>query len=115
MSQLWDERAAALLIIVLPLLLIWVFVIVDVLRQPRVSRLRRAVWIVACTLVWPMMIVYLLVRPTQGRAVPHGSGTDRTDPHARLVEAVLAHEQGRLSDEAMAAVETDLRRRAQRP
>lgn len=104
-----EARAVAtLLIVVVPLLVVWLVVLVDVLRQPAMSAGRKALWVLACTLAWPVQIIYLLVRPQQGRAerLEH-----RADPHARLVEAALAHEAGRIDAAAMAAVARQLRAR----
>jgi uncharacterized membrane protein (UPF0182 family) len=107
--SLEESRAVAtLLIVVVPALVIWLVVLVDVLRQPARSGRWKALWVLACTLVWPVQIVYLLVRPQQGRVerLEH-----RADPHARLVEATLAHEAGRIDDAAMAEVARQLRGR----
>jgi hypothetical protein len=104
-----DSRAVVtLLIVVVPLLVVWLVVLVDVLRQPAMSGGRKALWVLACTLVWPVQIVYLLVRPQQGRAerLEH-----RADPHSRLVDVALAHEAGRIDAAAMAEVARQLRAR----
>ena len=88
------------------LLGVWAIVVADILRSPR-SRVARVLWLAACTLVWPLMIVYWLTRPVLGRA----AGTPRrTDHRSRLVSAVLAHEAGRLDDGVFARECEALRR-----
>jgi hypothetical protein len=104
-----ESRAVATLLIVwVPLLVVWLVVLVDILRQPAMSGRRKALWVLACTSVWPLQIVYLLVRPQQGRAERLER---RSDPHARLVEAALAHEAGRIDGVAMAGLARQLRAR----
>lgn len=97
---------AVLLLVAVPLVATWLFVVVDVFRQRSLSLLRKLLWIAACTLLWPAMIVYLLVRRQHGRA---SQVADRSDPHARLVHAVSDHEAGRIDDAAFAATVQRLR------
>lgn len=106
-SDLTGAGLAAFVIVVLvPVLAIWLIVVVDVLRQPGLSPRRRALWIAACTLVWPVQILYLLLRPQQGRIEREPVRSDR---QAQLVAAVLDHEAGRLDDAAYAAALRSLR------
>ncbi len=95
-----------LLLIIIPLLAVWVIAVVDVVRQPRMRTRVKWIWVLMFSLVWPLLIVYLLTRPVQGRFERAGS---RDYPHARLVDAVLAHEEGRIDDDAMAGVVRQLR------
>ena len=99
---------AYLLVIILPLLAVWVIAVVDVVRQPRMSTRVRWTWVISFSLVWPLLVVYLLTRPVQGRFEREVS---RDYPHARLVDAALAHEDGRIDDEQMSAVVRELRGR----
>jgi hypothetical protein len=103
-----EQAFAVLLVIVLPLLVIWAVVAADIARQPGWGPGRRAGWIIACTAVWPMLLVYLLIRPQQGRAE---RDEGRVDGHAALVGAVLDHEAGRLGDAEFAARVAALRGR----
>lgn len=93
------------LLLYLAVIVVWVVVLVEVLRRP-ISPVAKAGWIVVCTLFWPALIAYLLLRPTVGRLE---RAEDRTQPQARLVDAVLAHEAGRLDSAGMAAVIEQLR------
>lgn len=99
---------AVLLGVWIPLFVLWIIVLVDIVRQPRMSTRAKALWALACTLVWPALVVYLLIRPTRGRLEVQEL---RTDPQARLVDAVLDHEAGRIDDAQMAAAVSTLRAR----
>lgn len=99
-------QIAYLLVITIPLFAVWVIAVVDVVGQPHMSRRVKWIWAVAFSLVWPLLIVYLLTRPVQGRFERAGS---RDYPHARLVDAALAHEDGRLEAAQLAEVVRELR------
>lgn len=83
----------------IPLVVVWLIVMVDLIRRPRMSASSKVAWAAACTLVWPLLIAYLLVRPTLGRLE---MADQRNDAQSRLVSAVLDHESGRIDDAAMA-------------
>ncbi|HEX6886680.1 MAG TPA: hypothetical protein VF143_01130 [Candidatus Nanopelagicales bacterium] len=89
----WASLTAAVVVVLVPMLVVWMIVVVDVLRQPRMSPARKALWILACSLVWPVQILYLLLRPQQGRIEREPV---RTDAHAQLVTTVLEREAGLL-------------------
>lgn len=99
-------QVAYLLVIVLPLFAVWVIAVVDVMRQPRMSTRVKWIWAMSFSVVWPLLVVYLLTRPVQGRFEREES---RDYPHARLVDAALAHEDHRIDDEQMSAVVRELR------
>ncbi len=90
-----DTPDRILLFVILPLIVVWLIVLVDIVGQPRMPGRVKALWLVVCTLIWPMLIVYWLTRPVQGRLE---RSEDRTNPHSRLVDSALAHESGRLDD-----------------
>lgn len=96
----------AILLIPVPLLIIWLLVVADIVRQPTMSRGKKAAWLAACTLVWPTQIAYILVRPQRGRAV---AGEVADDPHAKLVNAVLDHEAGEMTDADFARLVAQLK------
>ena len=100
------DAGAYLLVIVLPLFVVWVLAVVDIAGQPRMSRRAKWAWVLLCSLVWPMLVVYFLTRPVQGRIERAES---RAYPHARLVDAALAREEGRIDEAQLAAVVADLR------
>lgn len=97
---------AVVLFVLVPLALVWLVVLVDIARQPRIPTARKLLWALGCTAVWPVQVLYLLVRPQQGRAERE---LDRHDPHARLVDAALDREAGRIDAAAFARVAADLR------
>lgn len=101
------ETGAALVVVWIPLMVVWAYVMVDLVRRPETPAAARVTWAVVCTLVWPALIVYLLMRPTSGRIVDLEARTDR---RAQLVAAVLDHEAGRIDRDRMAAVTAELRR-----
>lgn len=103
------EYSVALLVVVwIPLVVMWAVVIVDVLRRRDLGAAAKALWAVVCTLVWPAMIAYLMLRPTRGRLE---DPEKRDDPQAQLVNAVLLHESGGIDDAEMDAIVRGLRAR----
>ena len=103
-----STQVAYLLVIVIPLFAVWVLAVVDVVRQPRMTTRVKWLWVLSFSLVWPLLIVYLLSRPVQGR---FERAESRDYPHARLVDAALAHEDGRLEDTQLADTIRQLRAR----
>ena len=102
-----STQVAYLLVIVIPLFVVWLIALVDVVRQPHMSRRIKWMWVISFSLIWPLLVVYLLTRPVQGRFERQES---RDYPHARLVDAALAHEDGRIDDEQLASLVRELRR-----
>lgn len=102
------ESGALLVVVWIPLVAVWAIVMIDLVRQPALSRAARVSWAIACTLVWPALIAYLLMRPTRGRLVTPEARTDR---RSRLVDAALDHEAGRLDDATMDLLVRGLRGR----
>ena len=101
-----STQVAYLLVIVIPLIVVWLIALVDVVRQPHMARRIKGMWVLSFSLIWPLLVVYLLTRPVQGRFERQES---RDYPHARLVDAALAHEDGRIDDAQLAATVRDLR------
>jgi NADH:ubiquinone oxidoreductase subunit 6 (subunit J) len=100
------EQGVYVLFVAVPLLVVWVIAVVDVARQPRMSRRVKWLWVIGFSLVWPLLALYLLTRPVQGRFERQES---RDHPHARLVDAALAHEDGHIDDGQMADAIRQLR------
>jgi hypothetical protein len=63
-------------------------------------------WGLLFSVVWPLLVVYLLTRPVQGRFERQES---RDYPHARLVDAALAHEDGVIDDAQLGSLVRELR------
>jgi hypothetical protein len=97
------------ILILIPLFLVWAFVVVDIVRQTGLSTRAKWIWVPLVTIVWPMLIVYWLTRPMPGRAMSL-SAASRDYPQARLVDGALDHESGRIDDAQMSALEATLRR-----
>jgi hypothetical protein len=102
-----STQVAYLVVIVIPLFVVWLIAVVDVVRQPHMSTRTKWAWVISFSLIWPLLIVYLMTRPVQGRFEREES---RDYPHARLVDASLAHEDGRIDDDELAALVSALRR-----
>jgi hypothetical protein len=102
------DAGAMLFVVWIPLLVVWGVVMVDVIGRTDIGFASKAIWALACTLLWPAMLLYLLLRPTRGRLE---DPEDRNDPQARLVTAVLRHEAGEITDADMDTTTRDLRRR----
>lgn len=100
-----NQDRAVLLFIIIPLIVVWVGIVVDIALQPRMSGVTKALWVTSFILVWPM-IVYVLTRPNRGRVERYEG---RRDPHAQLVAAVLDHEAGRLDSASFDRIVGDLR------
>ncbi len=101
-----STQIAYLLVIVIPLFAVWLITLVDVVRQPHMSTRGKWIWVISFSLVWPLLAVYLLTRPVQGRFERQES---RDYPHARLVDAALAHEDGVIDDAQLASLVRELR------
>lgn len=103
-----EESVALLIVLWIPLLVVWAVVIVDVIRRRDLSPTAKAFWAAICTVLWPALIVYLMLRPTRGRLEDQ---EERDDPQARLVTAVLLHEAGGITDQEMDTTTRELRDR----
>lgn len=109
--------SSAALFVVIPLLLIWVWVVVDVLTRSDTRPWVRVVWLVVVTLYWPTLLIYILTKPVQGRLVDPQviRMRDRQDSQDRLAMAVLEHEAGRLDGARFARLSERLRTEAGGP
>jgi hypothetical protein len=101
-----DLPLAVVLLVQVPLILIWLVVLVDLVRRPDLPVWRKLLWMVGCTILIPLLAVYLLVRPQRARGELAGP---RSDPHSRLVEAVLDHEAGLLGEDRFGRIVGELR------
>jgi len=54
------DQGVYVLFIGLPLLVVWVISVVDVVRQPHMSRRIKWIWVISFSLIWPLLVVYLL-------------------------------------------------------
>ena len=67
------SQVAILILIVLPMIAVWLYVMVDAVRRDDLSPARKIVWILAA-LVLPLItiLLYLLLRPRRAAAVEPG-------------------------------------------
>ena len=103
-----------LLLIYIPLLLIWVFALVDIFRRDDLSGVWKAIWVIVVILI-PFFgtLIYLLFRPVgatrQERAAIDQASKELSEkytPDNRAQQlAMLAdlHDRGKLTDEEFAA------------
>lgn len=80
--------------VAVPFAIVWALTMVDIFRHPA-TPLRRLLWILGCTLVWPVIIAWYLLRPVPGRLAQASTLTD--DRRHAAVSAVLARSTGQLS------------------
>ncbi len=72
-------------VVFLPVVVLWVFALVDLATRKDISRRRRIVVTVIVVVVFPLTLVYLLARaPQSARRGPQ----EPDDPRAPLVEAL---------------------------
>ena len=66
-------EVAILILIVLPMIAIWLYVMVDAVRRNDLSATRKIIWILAALIV-PLIAImlYLLTRPRRATAVDPG-------------------------------------------
>lgn len=88
-----------LLILAVPLIVLWVWAVVDAIRRPDLSPLRRAAWAGVLLLV-PIvaLAVYVVVRPPRSRRLGVGDDSGAATA-AALVDAAEANRRGELSDD----------------
>lgn len=92
--------SAGFVFLTIPVIVVWLVVLLDIAVRGDLRVWGKLAWLAAVTLLWPMMILYLLLRPVDGRLQSDAAVRRRKpDPHQRLVVAVLDHEAG-LSTEA---------------
>ncbi len=87
--------------VVLALVVVWVIILVDIIGQPRMSTRAKWMWALLCAVIWPLMLVYWITRPVQGR---FERGSNRGSPRDRLVDVVLDHEDGHVDDAQMVEI-----------
>ena len=79
----WGGFWAAMMIffIVIPLLMIWLFAIVDLFMRPDLSGIAKALWLLAIILV-PLigMLVYFVAKPAEVSRPDYQSGYGPVDP-----------------------------------
>jgi hypothetical protein len=92
MDSFWDNFWT--LLIFIPLLLLWVFALVDLFKNPDVSGLAKALWAIAIVLVpiIGMVAYFITLYPSEPASRPADTAT-------QLTQLAALKDQGVLSDE----------------
>ncbi|MGV1005001.1 MAG: hypothetical protein ACOYEV_09600 [Candidatus Nanopelagicales bacterium] len=105
MNPRWLLLAAA------PLAFVMVIAYEDIWTRSGLTQRWRIAWTVACTIFWPALLLYFGMHPLvpkRRRRVIAGEQDDG-DRRTALVNTVIAHDEGRLSDSAFATKLAELR------
>jgi hypothetical protein len=106
-----EQAVTHALVFVLPMIFVGVVVVLDITVRRDLSAKSQIAWLAAVTLVWPTMILYLLLRPVQGRLVRRSTvRREQPDPRQRLVEGAVDHSAARLTAQEFASLAERLRR-----
>lgn len=82
--------------LVLPAFVVWVVTVADMATRPGVTSGARALWILATTFLFPVALVWYLVRPVDVLPVVRLDAPDPTDDRAVLAGLVDARSRGDL-------------------
>lgn len=103
--------SAGFILLTIPVFVVWLIVLLDIAVRGDLRAWSKVAWVAAVTLLWPLLILYLLLRPVDGRLQSDAAVRRRKpDPHQRLVVAVLDHEAGLSTEAEYRALKDDLRR-----
>lgn len=91
-------NAALFWLLVIPAVVVWLLVVVDIVTRPGVRGVWRAGWLVAVTLMLPLALLWLLVRPTGDPIRVALDQLDQADPRVQLVDLVARHDDGGVDD-----------------
>jgi hypothetical protein len=86
--------------LVVPAVLVWAQVVVDIVTRPGLSAAWRLVWVVVVTVFLPAALAWLLLRPAGDPLRKALVTPDADDPAAQLVQLVVDHDAGRIDDVA---------------
>lgn len=89
-------------VVLLPVVVAWVYTVVDIVRRPGVRRRGRVGWLVAVTLVPLAMVLWMLARPVALQRHVLAAALPADDPRSRLVDLVEARDRGDVDDAAYA-------------
>jgi hypothetical protein len=105
------------MLIVIPLVLLWVFTLIDIFKRGDLSGAAKALWAIA-VLFLPLigMVVYFVTRPADPlaepdpRETPSAPSADATSTTTadQLAQLSSLHDSGKLSDEEFAASKAEL-------
>lgn len=99
------------LLIAAPLACVLLVALEDIWTRQGHTQRWRVGWTVACVLLWPALLLYFGMHPLvpkRRRRVITGEASDG-DRRTALVNAVVAHDEGRLGDGEFASLVRELR------
>lgn len=103
-----SESALFVMLFLIPLAIVWGFVVVDLVRRTDITARKKILWAGAVVLLAELgAVIYLLARPLQypGDRADDQSGSDVT---AEFVAAAESHRRGDLVDADMTALKAAL-------
>lgn len=80
--------------LVLPAFVVWVVTVADIATRPGIGPAARGLWILATTLLFPVALVWYLVRPVDVIPSVRLDAPDPADPRAVLAGAADARSRG---------------------
>jgi hypothetical protein len=86
--------AAQVIAVLVPVVVAWVYTVVDIVRRPGVRRGGRVGWLVAVTLVPLAMVLWMLARPVALQRRVLAATLPSDDPRSLLVDLVEARDRG---------------------
>jgi hypothetical protein len=96
----WFWQAVLLTIFVVPVILLFGYAVLDVIRRPGMGFAPRALWLIAfCILPLLGPLVYLVINPPGSRAMEQRLAGDETTRTSELQSLASLHDQGKLTDE----------------
>jgi Short C-terminal domain/Phospholipase_D-nuclease N-terminal len=96
----WFWQAMLLAIFVIPVILLFGYAVLDVIRRPGPGFAPRALWLIAfCVLPIVGPLVYLVINPPGSREMEERLAGDETSRTSELQSLASLHDQGKLTDE----------------
>jgi hypothetical protein len=96
----WFWQAVLYAIVVVPVILLFGYAMLDVIRRPGMGFASRALWLIAfCVLPIVGPLVYLSINPPGSRAMEERLAGDETSRTSELQSLASLHDQGKLTDE----------------
>jgi hypothetical protein len=96
----WFWQAVLVAIFVVPVILLFGYAMIDVIRRPGMVGAARALWLIAfCILPIVGPLVYLVINPPGSREMEERLAGSESSRAAELSSLASLHDQGKLTDE----------------
>ena len=96
----WFWQAVLVAIFVVPVILLFGYAMIDVIRRPGMGGAVKALWLVAfCVLPIVGPLVYLVINPPGSREMEERLAGGESSRAAELSSLASLHDQGKLTDE----------------